>query len=209
MPRLKAALRPGRFRAPLARRCGFEQALPDGSRSSTLAGRRRARPRSPGEDRHSGIALYRQRDGNLFSLEEEKGFSGPLARNFLSPVGPMAVTHDGRVFGFCGTEMAKMFAYNPRTREATNLGVAVSVMERRRYGYVFGDAVTGRDGQIIFGEDDDPGHRGLLPKDPRSRGAVNDLLLDPRPWLYPAITLLPNLSPLFRQASRQERGGSP
>jgi hypothetical protein len=40
----------------------------------------------------------------------------------------------------------------------TNLGVAVSVLERRRYGYVFGDAVTGRDGQIILGEDDDLGH---------------------------------------------------
>ena len=73
----------------------------------------------------------------------------------------MAVTHDGRVFGFCGAEMAKMFCYNPRTRAASNLGVAVSVLERRRYGYVFGDAVTGRDGQIIFGEDDDLGHLWL------------------------------------------------
>ena len=87
--------------------------------------------------------------------------NGPLARTLVAPVGPMAVTHDGRVFGFCGTEMAKMFGYNPRTREATNLGVAVSVLERRRYGYVFGDAVTGRDGQIIFGEDDDLGHLWL------------------------------------------------
>ena len=43
----------------------------------------------------------------------------------------------------------------------TNLGVAVSVLERRRYGYVFGDAVTGRDGQIFFGEDDDLGHLWL------------------------------------------------
>ena len=43
----------------------------------------------------------------------------------------------------------------------SNLGVAVSVLERRRYGYVFGDAVTGRDGQIIFGEDDDLGHLWL------------------------------------------------
>ncbi len=79
----------------------------------------------------------------------------------------MAVTHDGRVFGFCGTEMAKMFCYNPRTREATNLGVAVSVLERRRYGYVFGDAVTGRDGQIIFGEDDDLGHFGFISRGSR------------------------------------------
>ena len=73
----------------------------------------------------------------------------------------MAVTHDGRVFGFCGAEMAKMFCYNPGRGQVTNLGVAVSVLERRRYGYVFGDAVTGRDGQIIFGEDDDLGHLWL------------------------------------------------
>jgi hypothetical protein len=57
--------------------------------------------------------------------------------------------------------MAKIFCYHPATRAVSNLGVAVSVLERRRYGYVFGDAVTGRDGQIIFGEDDDLGHLWL------------------------------------------------
>jgi hypothetical protein len=100
-------------------------------------------------------------EGNLFSLDEERGFSAPLGRTLLAPVGPMAVTYDGRVFGFCGPEMAKMFCYNPATRSLSNLGVAVSVLERRRYGYVFGDAVTGRDGQIIFGENDDLGHLWL------------------------------------------------
>lgn len=32
------------------------------------------------------------------------------------------------------------------------------LFERRRYGYVFGDVVTGRDGEIIFGENDNGGH---------------------------------------------------
>jgi hypothetical protein len=113
------------------------------------------------KDHHSGLLYTADADGRLFSLDEEHGFSSPLAQTLLAPLGPMAVTHDGRVFGFCGPEMAKMFCYNPRTREATNLGVAVSVLERRRYGYVFGDAVTGHDGQIIFGEDDDLGHLWL------------------------------------------------
>ena len=36
--------------------------------------------------------------------------------------------------------------------------MAASVFNRRRYGYVFGDAVVGRDGEIIFGENDDLGH---------------------------------------------------
>ncbi len=109
-------------------------------------------------DRHNGLLYTADAEGRLFSFDEERGFSPVLGRAPLAPVGPMAVTHDGRVFGFCGSEMAKMFCYHPATREVTNLGVAVSVLERRRYGYSFGDAVTGRDGQIVFGEDDDLGH---------------------------------------------------
>jgi hypothetical protein len=109
-------------------------------------------------DRQNGLLYTADADGRLFSLDEARGFSPVLGRTMLAPVGPMAVTHDGRVFGFCGSEMAKMFCYNPATRTVTNLGVAVSVLERRRYGYSFGDAVTGRDGQIVFGEDDDLGH---------------------------------------------------
>ena len=112
-------------------------------------------------DARNGLLYTADGEGNLFSFDEEKGFSGPLGKTMLAPVGPMAVTHDGRLFGFGGAEMAKMFCYTPSTRAVTNLGVAVSVLERRRYGYVFGDAVTGRDGQIFFGEDDDLGHLWL------------------------------------------------
>ena len=113
------------------------------------------------KNQHTGLLYTADAAGTLFSFDEDRGFSAPLGRTLLAPVGPMAVTHDGRVFGFCGPEMAKMFCYHPTTRAVSNLGVAVSVLERRRYGYVFGDAVTGRDGQIIFGEDDDLGHLWL------------------------------------------------
>lgn len=109
-------------------------------------------------DRESDLLYTADGDGTLFSLDETRGFSSALGRAPLAPVGPMAVTHDGRVFGFCGDDLAKMFCFNPARSTVTNLGVAVSVIERRRYGYAFGDAVTGRDGQIIFGEDDDLGH---------------------------------------------------
>ncbi len=112
-------------------------------------------------DHRNGLLYTADGNGTLFSLDEANGFSAPLGRTLLSPVGPMAVTNDGRLFGFCGAEMAKIFCYQPKSGEVTNLGVAVSVIERRRYGYVFGDAVTGRDGQIIFGEDDDLGHLWL------------------------------------------------
>jgi len=109
-------------------------------------------------DQRNGLLYNADDNGNLFSFDEKQGFSPPLGRTLLAPVGPCAVTHDGRLFGFCGAEMAKLFCYHPGRGQVTNLGVAVSVLERRRYGYVFGDAVTGRDGQIIFGEDDDLGH---------------------------------------------------
>ena len=118
-------------------------------------------PLSWARDHRNGLLYTADGEGNLFSFDEQRGFSAPLGRTLLAPVGPWAVTHDGRLFGFCGAEMAKMFCYQPGRSEVANLGVAVSVLERRRYGYVFGDAVTGRDGQIIFGEDDDLGHLWL------------------------------------------------
>ena len=73
----------------------------------------------------------------------------------------MAVTLDGRVFGSCGEEISRLFCYDPGRAEVIDIGVAVSVIEHRRYGYSFGDAVVGRDGEIIFGEDDDLGHLWL------------------------------------------------
>ena len=57
--------------------------------------------------------------------------------------------------------MANLFCCDPASGNATNLGVAASFLERRRYGYQFGDAVTGPDGEIVFGEDDNGGHLWL------------------------------------------------
>ena len=112
-------------------------------------------------DTQSGLLYTAESEGNLFSFSEEEGFSSQLGQTMLAPVGPMAVTLDGRVFGSCGAELSRMFCYDPAQSEVKDLGVAVSVIERRRYGYTFGDAVVGRDGEIIFGEDDDLGHLWL------------------------------------------------
>ena len=100
-------------------------------------------------------------DGNLYAFAEGRGFSERLGRTRNAPVGPMAVTADGRLYGACGEGIARLFCYNPATRELADVGCAVSVIERRRYGYVFGDAAVGRDGQLYFGEDDDLGHLWL------------------------------------------------
>lgn len=104
-------------------------------------------------------ALYTaDADGRLFSLDGNSRFSGPLAALPVRPGGPMAVTLDGRLYGTFGEGMSMLFCYNPDTQELKTLGVAVSVLERRRYGYSFGAAAVGRDGQIFFGEDDNLGH---------------------------------------------------
>lgn len=110
---------------------------------------------------HSGRLFTADGDGRFFSFIEESGFDGPMEKAMLTPVGPMAVTFDERVFGFCGKEMAKLFCLNPHTKKVSHLGSAASVIEHRRYGYEFGDAVTGRDGEIIFGENDNGGHLWL------------------------------------------------
>jgi hypothetical protein len=73
----------------------------------------------------------------------------------------MAVVPDGRLFGFCGDEMANLFCCDTVSGSVTNLGVAASILEQRRYGYKFGDAVAGPDGEIVFGEDDNSGHLWL------------------------------------------------
>ena len=112
-------------------------------------------------DTRTGIVYTGDAAGRLYSFDEKSGFSDPLGEVPVAPVGPMAVTLDGRVFGFCGEEMARLFCLDPRQKKVMTLGGAASVIERRRYGYVFGDAVTGRDGEIIFGENDNGGHLWL------------------------------------------------
>jgi hypothetical protein len=111
-------------------------------------------------DRHTGLVFTADGAGRLFSFDDDKGFRS-LGKAHLAPVGPIAVTEDGRIFGFCGTEMANLFCYDPASGRTANLGVAASVLEQRRYGYQFGDAVTGPDGEIVFGEDDNGGHLWL------------------------------------------------
>lgn len=134
----------------------------------TLEVQRRAVPLPDGQwergaivwaaNRRTGVLYAADAAGTLFRFDEGRGFGPPAGRTPLTPLGPMAVTHDGRVFGFCGDEMAKLFCFNPRRGEVKTLGVAASVLERRRYGYVFGDAITGPDGEIFFGEKDNLGH---------------------------------------------------
>jgi hypothetical protein len=124
--------------------------LPDGEWTEPLRWAR---------DRNSGVLFTADPGGRLFSFDENK--FRLVGKAHLAPVGPMAVAGDGRLLGFCGTEIANLFCCDPASGRVANLGVAASVLEKRRYGYQFGDAVTGRDGEIVFGEDDNGGHLWL------------------------------------------------
>jgi hypothetical protein len=108
----------------------------------------------------TGQLLTSDDAGRLFSFDENNGFRS-LGRAHLSPVGPMAMTSDGRLFGFCGTEIANLFCCDTASGSVSNLGVAASILEKRRYGYQFGDAVVGTQGEVVFGEDDNDGHLWL------------------------------------------------
>ncbi len=111
-------------------------------------------------DPRSATLYTADAQGRLYSFAVDQGFvlKGKVP---VAPIGPMAVTLDGRLFGTMGEGMSKLFCYDPGRERVTSLGVAVSVFERRRYGYAFGDAAVGRDGEIVWGEDDDLGHLWL------------------------------------------------
>ena len=125
--------------------------LPDGDWTAPLRWAR---------DPQTGLLFTADAAGRLFSFDENKGFH-LLGKTHLAPVGPIAVTPDGRLFGFCGDEMANLFCCDTISGSVTNLGVAASVLEQRRYGYQFGAALTGPDGELVFGEDDHGGHLWL------------------------------------------------
>lgn len=109
-------------------------------------------------DAASGRIYFSDDQASLYALESDGTIQGPLAKARVAPITSMAVTFDGRVFGSCGDGIGRLWRYNPRQKEIKDLGVAVSVLERRRYGYEFAAAAIGRDGQVYFGENDNLGH---------------------------------------------------
>lgn len=107
-------------------------------------------------DSQTGRLYTADSEGRLFSYSPGNGWSEPLGNAPMAPVTCMAVTFDGRLFGFCGDGIARFFTLEPGG--VRPLGAAASVFERRRYGYEFAAAAVGRDGEIVFGENDALGH---------------------------------------------------
>jgi len=100
-------------------------------------------------------------DGTVFSVSRS-GRVKRLGVTHLAPVACLAAVPDGRLFGFCGNEISNLFVYEPWKGKFRDLGVALSVLNRRRYGYEFSCAVTNRDGHVLFGEGDRGGHLWIL-----------------------------------------------
>ncbi len=111
-------------------------------------------------DRSGRTAYLIASDGRIFSLASD-GALAERARLEITPVTAATVAPDGRLFAFAGEGIAHFHVFDPATDAWRDLGAAVSVLERRRYGYAFGSALAGRGGELYFGEDDSLGHLWL------------------------------------------------
>jgi hypothetical protein len=94
-------------------------------------------------------------DGFLFHLDPETAQATALGKpTRLEEVNCLTVGRDGRVFGACGLEedIGHLFCYEPDRGALRDLGIPVSTLAARQYGYHFRCMLTGRDGEIYLGQ---------------------------------------------------------
>jgi hypothetical protein len=104
----------------------------------------------------SGIYLA-DSEGSIFFISAI-GQTKKISKSHLQPINCMTMANDGSLLGFCGKGIAEMFILDSSTGTYQTNGCAVSVLNRRRYGYCFAAAVTHSDGEIFWGENDRGGH---------------------------------------------------
>ncbi|NLX59298.1 MAG: hypothetical protein GXY74_09450 [Phycisphaerae bacterium] len=94
-------------------------------------------------------------DGLLYWIDpktlETRLLGKPTARIRIRA---LTAAPDGRIFGMAGQDddVASMFVYEPATGELRNLGLPLSCIEEKRYGFNFDSAATGAQGELYFGE---------------------------------------------------------
>jgi hypothetical protein len=76
----------------------------------------------------------------------------------LAPIHALCQLSDQRIFAFAGPDIAHWYVLPPSQTQARDLGVAVSTLSSRRYGFQFGDLQQGVDGEIYAAESDRGGH---------------------------------------------------
>ena len=100
-------------------------------------------------------------DGFLFRLDPHTGRAVGLGKpTRLGPVNCLTVGNDGRLFGACGLgeDIGHLFCHDPDAGSLRDLGIAVSAITARQYGYHFQCMATGRDGEIYLGQHERVGH---------------------------------------------------
>ena len=94
-------------------------------------------------------------DGFMFSLDPHTrhmvALGKPCRQDLITC---LTVGHDGRVFGMVGTaeDIGHFFCFDPEERSLKDLGIPVSTLTTRQYGYHYACAVTGVDGEMYFGQ---------------------------------------------------------
>jgi hypothetical protein len=112
-------------------------------------------------DEKTGLIYGGNIDGILFIFNPLEKTVNSLGKPIdQARIKTLTVGKDGRVFGIAGEtgSCAHLFCYNPENRELKDLGVPLATVETPWYGYEFEAAVTGKDGEIYFGESDRISH---------------------------------------------------
>ncbi len=76
----------------------------------------------------------------------------------LLPVHSLCRLPDGRIYASAGPEIAHWYVLEDGCQWARDLGVPVSTLTTRRYGFQFSHMLAGQDGEIYIAEDDRGGH---------------------------------------------------
>jgi hypothetical protein len=104
----------------------------------------------------TGELFFSDAAGAIYRLKDEAVTR--LASAPLQPILSMAATADDRIFGMCGEGICRLFGLDLTTLAVKPLAAIASVLQTKRYGHLFASAALGRDGQIIFGENDNNAH---------------------------------------------------
>lgn len=76
----------------------------------------------------------------------------------VAPVHCVAGIADGRLYGFCGDGIGRLFRSSRHGGETADLGAVAAVAGERRYAYHLGSVVANANGHLLFGENDRGGH---------------------------------------------------
>jgi len=100
-------------------------------------------------------------DGYLFRLDPDTSRVTGLGKpTRLEDINGLAVGNNGRVYGACGLpeDIGHVFSYEPDRGALADLGIPVSTLAARQYGYHFRCMLAGRDGEIYLGQHERVSH---------------------------------------------------